>query len=162
MGRAVRSEEEARVPRRRRREERAGLALVGLLLLGTSLPFALQDPHASKATYREAGSLLAAEGVTRVLAHDGRAGFYAGAERLDLIVLLAREAAATPEAGANQAQTIARLARREAAQAVVLPVGREHELQTSAALAELLGREPVRLRPQTSVALDIHFVDAGP
>lgn len=110
---------------------------VAVALALVCLPLGLRDPHARKATWREAGLLL--RGCARVVAEDSRAAFYAGAEDVTAALL------PDPRDGA----ALVELARARRADALVVPAA------AGPAVAALVGPPVAALRPDGAEPLDV-------
>jgi 4-amino-4-deoxy-L-arabinose transferase-like glycosyltransferase len=138
---------------RRRWDGLRAPAAIALALTVLAVPLALRPRHAKKATYRQAGVLLAESGVRRVLAHDARASYYAGAEGVGAFHL--------PEGQRGQASVLAPLARERGADAIVVIVDRPEGQAASAELRDLLGVEPLPVAPSVDggVALHVFLLD---
>lgn len=134
----------------RRRCARPAL-VVALFLALPCLPFALATPHRRKASYRDAGALLAAHGCRRVLARDSRAAWYAGAESLAFLFYF-------PRGVPPGAREVLDVARRERADAVVLVVRDERGRRLSRDLARLAGRRPLEVRRPGALPLDLYVL----
>jgi len=119
-------------------------------LLGASLALGVRPRRAPKASYREAGRVLAERGAQRVLAHDSRAAFYARAQALELIWLVPDEPR-SPEA-------IARAARTERADALVLVEEDEADRARTARVGELLGQPGQSVQAPGGVPLRVFWL----
>ena len=137
-------------PAREVARRRTRWAVVLIPLLGASLALGVRPRRAAKASYREAGRLLAERGARRVLAHDSRVAFYAGARALELIWLVPAEPRA-PEA-------IVRAAQAEGADALVLVEEDAADRARVARVGQLLGQPGQRVQTRGAVPLRVFWL----
>ena len=134
------------IARRRRR-----WAVVLIPLLGASLALGVRPRRAAKASYREAGRLLAERGARRVLAHDSRVAYYARARALELIWLVPEE----PRAPA----AIVRAAQVERADALVLVEEDVADRARVARVGELLSQPGQKVQARGAVPLRLFWLE---
>lgn len=148
------AERAARWLRARRPGGRARLA-VALAALLTCLPFAWRVRHDEKRSYRLAGALLRTAGARRVLAHDSRAAYYAGAVSLPLLVHL------PDPADRLRVEALVAALEREEADALVLIAEDEPQRALTRAVAERLRVAPIRLQAPDAVPLAVFVLRRG-
>lgn len=125
-------------------------ALVLVPLLIASGVLGLRPRRAAKAGYREAGRVLAERGARRVLAHDSRAAHYAQAQALELIWLVPQEP--------RSAEAIARAAREQRADSLVLVEESALDRERVAALEGLLGVSAARVEVPGALPLRVFWL----
>ncbi|MGE4163897.1 MAG: glycosyltransferase family 39 protein [Vicinamibacterales bacterium] len=141
--------------------DRAAAGRAERLLRALALVFALvalaggwRPARADKASYVDAGAALRTWGARRVLAHDSRAAYYAGAEAVELLLAL-------PEARQRaDPAAVARVALASGADAVVLAISDPEDAEARSLSDGLRARwgAPLEVRRPGAVALDLFRV----
>ena len=126
---------------------RRGLAVVLALACA---PYALLDRRVAKRSFVAAGDALAALGAERVLGHDSRPAYYAGATPVTPLAWF------DPSRPPPDAAELLAWAREHRADALVVEVKDPADVAVSRALAQTLGRAPRQVRLPGAVPLDVY------